>query len=109
MLLKIFLAMAIIPEVLFCFLTSFVLFFLHKNIVFPMQGILGEDYFLDHQGALFTGLTIEILGLLGLLIWNIKFNVKRFKILISFLLLVLFLLGVFFLYTAFYMRNGIGF
>ncbi|OGE82715.1 MAG: hypothetical protein A3B10_01660 [Candidatus Doudnabacteria bacterium RIFCSPLOWO2_01_FULL_44_21] len=103
------LGMFLVPEILFSFLLSSVLFLFRINVPYLIGKLVGEQFFIDNQSYLFLALIIEILGILGLLIFNIKFNRSRFKSLLSFSLFILLAFAILIFYTVYYMRNGIGF
>ena len=107
--LLIFLGMFLIPEILFSFIFSSVLFLFRINLPYVMGRLVGEQFFIDNKSYLFLALLIEILGILGLLIFNIKLNNTKSKVIFSVLLFILLTFVILVFYTAYYMRNGIGF
>jgi hypothetical protein len=108
-LLWISLVMFIIPEILFSFIFSSTLFLFRVNISYLMGKLIGEQFFIDNQFIIFCALIVEILGLLGLLIFNIKFNQNKSRLILSIILFILLIFTILIFYTAFYMRHGMGF
>ena len=84
--LGIFLAMFIVPEVLFSFLVSTIFSLLGRKFYFIYQLFIKEQFFTDNPAYLFISICIEIIGLLGLLMFNIKYNKSKAKQIYSILL-----------------------
>jgi hypothetical protein len=103
--LGVFVAMFMVPEVLFSFLTSLVLFNVH--FLPPVYLFRNEQFFLDHQNYAFVALGIEIIGLLGLFIFNIKYNNKKSKNILTIILSLLLLITSFVLYFGWSFRHGL--
>lgn len=81
-------------------------------LVFLMPAVLyfqGENIYIEKQNLVFLELIIEIIGLVSLLNYNIKFNNKKYKKLVSGILILFILLVSFILYFLFSLRHGIGF
>lgn len=97
------------PEILFSFVLSSALFLFKINFVFLAERMIGEQFFVDNQACLFIALSIEVLGALGLLIFNNKFQKYKFRLLVSVILSILLFFLILIFYVAFYMRHGIGF
>ncbi len=96
--LGIFLAMFVVPEVLFSFLVSSIASMFSKNFPFLYQVFIRPQFFVDNSGLLFFALAIEWVGVLGLIIWNIKFNgFKSKKIITALFLIILIWLTIIFL------------
>lgn len=105
----VFLGMFVAPEILFSFLPSIVLFFFDITPPNLMERLVGEQLLTDNQALVFWGLIVEVLGVAGLLTWNVKFNKSKFRIIFSLLLLIVLVILLLLLYSAFIMRHGIGF
>lgn len=69
----------------------------------------GNDIYIKKQNLVFLELIIEIIGLASLLNYNIKFNTKKYKKLISGILILFIIIVSFILYILFSLRHGIGF
>src|SRR5688500_11825815 len=101
--------MFIIPELLFSFILLPILYLFGSNFLYLTGRLFGEQFFIDNQIFLYLGMIVEAIGILGLSLWNIKFNKGKTKIITSIFLLLLLIIILLVLYTAFYMRYGIGF
>lgn len=102
--LGIFIAMFAVPEILFSFLTSLVLFKIDFSSI--MFRLMGEQFFLDHQNYIFTPAIIEILGLIGILSYNKKFNNGKYKNFINALLILIIILLLFVFYVSLSLSHG---
>ena len=87
----IFLIMFILPEFIFSFLISSISSFLGVvSFPFIYKMFVSQQFFIDNQIYLFLALVVEFLGLLGLLISNIRFSNNKFiRILLVVLLIFL--------------------
>lgn len=95
------------PEILFSFLSSIIFPSLQSS--FLASRIFGERFFNDKVTFLLTIFFIEILGILGLLISNIKFNRTFSRNVCTILLSLILISSLIILYAAYGMRHGIGF
>ncbi len=105
----IFLGMFLIPELLFSPVISFVLFLFGIDLNYLMTKFVNQQFFTDNQIFIFIAVMVELLGVLGLLILNIKFNKNKLKNLYSILLFLLIILLTFIFYVGLSFRHGIGF
>ena len=93
--------MFLVPEIFFSPIISFFASLSGiTNFPFLYKYFIDLNFFSDNPIYLFIILSIEFLGALGLLIWNVKFNHYKYKIfltviitLIIFTLLLLFFVG----------------
>ena len=96
----VFLIMFFVPEIFFFFLTSWIpgVSQLTDNHFF-YERFINPQFFIDNSIYLFIALGVEFLGALGFLIWNVKFNNYRYKILLTVIstLVLIFLLIIFFI------------
>ncbi len=87
----VFVAMFVVPEILFYFTPLSILSFLNNfsetNIKSPIYYVVGQQFFTDHIGYLLLAMGIEWFGILGLLIMSIKFKKKILIIGLAILLL----------------------
>ena len=96
----------IIPEVFFSFIIFFIFDFLHINYFPPLYGFfVRPQFFVDNPIYLFIVLGIECLGMLGLLIWNVKFNHSRYKTVLTIITALTFALLLFILYIGYAITN----
>ena len=91
--------MFLVPEILFSPIISFFdSLYGVENFPFLYKHFLNSQFFIDNSVYLFIVLGIEYLGVLGLLIWNIKFNKYKYKIILTVITtLILILLSFIFL------------
>lgn len=75
-------------------------------IIFFFQG---NNIYIEKQNLVFLELIIEIIGLISLLNFNIKFNNKSYKNIVSGVLILFIIFMSFVLYVLFTLRHGIGF
>ncbi len=108
--LKLFLAMFFVPEILFSVFSSSLSFlFFRADLPYLLKVWPGERFLLDNSFYVFSALIVQIIGLFGLLKYNIKFNASRFKSVFTFLLLIVIFLGFLVIYAGGVMSRGIGF
>jgi hypothetical protein len=69
----------------------------------------GENVYIEKQNIVFGGLIIEIIGLIGLIYYNKKYNNKKYKNLISGALILITFVVSFVLYVLLSLSHGIGF
>ena len=99
-------AMFLVPEVFFSFILSFFALFMGvENFPFLAQSFFGSQFFMDNSEYLFTALGIECLGMLGLLIWNIKFNHNRYKVITTTITALVLALLLFIFYIGYAVSN----
>lgn len=91
----IFLAMFLIPEILFSILPSSIVNYTGKDFLTLSSIFVNSRFFINNPLYFFVALVIELISILGLLIISIKNNKKIFIILFGTILL--WLLFVFFL------------
>ncbi|MDE2030817.1 MAG: hypothetical protein KGI58_00955 [Patescibacteria group bacterium] len=103
------LAMFIVPEVLFSFLLSSFLFFFGVSGPYLIGFLINPQFFVDNKDINLLLILIELFGILGLLIFNIRFNKNNSKSILSLILSILLLFTIFIFYVGFSMRHGIGF
>ena len=108
-LLGIFLGMFVVPEILFSFIISSVLFLFGINFPFILGQFINPQIFTDNQNITFLFIGIEWLGILGLIFQNTKFNKTKSKTILTIVLSLLLIFLTLVFYTAYYMRHGIGF
>ena len=102
----VFVAMFIIPEIFFSFIISFFAFFAGvESFPFLAQSFIDPQFFVDNPTYLFFALSVECLGMLGLLIWNIKFNYNRYKIIIITITALVLALLLFIFYVGYAVSN----
>ena len=89
--LGVFLAMFIVPEVLFSFLISSIASLF--GYIFPSlyTFFINPQFFVDHAIYLFGFLFMELLGVLGLLVLNFKFNEGKYRKIITAILGLIFI------------------
>jgi len=107
--LYIFPGMFLVPEILWSPLWNIIDSFLQNsnNIEIFRPNFLTD---IDNYNSLLVVLTIQVIGVLGVLILIYKTKLKiLLKSLLFLILLLLFIVSGLILYTAFYMRHGIGF
>ena len=105
----VFVFMFFVPEVLFSFTVSFFTLFMGvENFPFLAQSFINPQFFVDNPVYLFIALSIECLGVLGLLIFNIKFNHHKLKIVWTVISILVLALLIFIFYIGYAVSN-IGF
>jgi hypothetical protein len=107
--LYVFVAMFLIPEVVFAFVVSFFGLLLKFNTPFWLGGFADTQFFAYHRLYVFGALFVEILGILGLFIYNLRFNRNWSRWVLSFLLLILLVAAMLVFYIGYSMRHGFGF
>ncbi len=99
------LSLFLIPEILFSPLISLVAFFFGvENFPSLIYRFISQQFFLDNQFYSFIILIIEIVGVIGLLIYNKKFSRN---ISVAILLFVILIILILLLYVGFSLRHGI--
>jgi uncharacterized membrane protein len=81
-------------------------------VVFLVPIILyleGNNIYIENQNLVFIELIVEIIGLAGLLNYNVKYSNKKYKKIVSRVLILFILFVSFILYVLFSLRHGIGF
>lgn len=86
-LLWLFGAMFLIPEILFSFILISIINFSNGNIKPLYSLIINEQFFIDNTIYLILFMFIEWIGILGLLILNIRLNKKLIATLLGIILL----------------------
>jgi hypothetical protein len=89
--LGIFGAMFLIPEILFSIIFSSIVNYSGKDFLTLSSLFVDSRFFINNSGLFFLNLVVELVGIMGLLI----INIKNKKILFSIILLVIFLWLIF--------------
>ncbi len=98
--------MLIIPEIFFSFIISFFTDLLHlSNFPSLYEYFIKPQFFIDNSIYLFVALSIECLGMLGLLICNIKFNHHRYKLVLTVITTLILVFLLFIVYLAYAISN----
>lgn len=101
--------MFVVPEVLFSFLLSSVLFLFGINGPYLIGNFISPQFITDNQSITFLALAVEIVGILGLLVTNIESNRSKLKLVVTTILSIFLIFAALVFYTIFSMRHGIGF
>ena len=102
----VFSAMFIIPEILFSFIVSFFAsLYGVGNFPFLYEYFINPQFFIDNPTYLFIILIIECLGMLGLLVWNVKFNNYRYKIILTAITTLTLILLLFIFFVGYLVSN----
>ena len=98
--------MFLIPEIFFLFIPSFFAFMLgYNNFPSIVSKILTDSFLESNPIVTFLFLGVEFFGVLGLLIWNIKFNNYKYKIFFSIILALLLALLVLIFFVGYAVVN----
>jgi hypothetical protein len=107
--LYVFVAMFLIPEVMFAPAVSFLALLLKFNPPSWLGAVAHTHFFANHLFYHLGALFVEILGILGLFIYSLRLNRNWSRWILSFLLLVLLVAVMLVFYFGYGSRNGIGF
>ncbi len=100
------LAMFFIPEIFFSPIISFFAsLYGVTNFSFLYEHFINPQFFIDNPIYLFIILSIECLGMLGLLIYNIKFNQHRYKIVLTIITTLILILLLFIFFVGYAVTN----
>ena len=103
--LGVFLAMFIVPEVIFSFLISSLASLFSFGFSPLYKAFINPQFFIDHPGYLYIFLLIEWFGVLGLLILNAKHNFGKYRTLGTVALSILLVLLIIIFYIGYAISN----
>lgn len=98
-------ALFVVPEALFSFLSGSIASLLGAGAWSVYSLLVGSQFASDHQGYLFIALFVECVGVFLTLIGNLKYNHTKWKNLFSVLLIFLFLFLFLVFYIGYVMNN----
>ncbi|MDO8659426.1 MAG: hypothetical protein Q7K54_02380 [Candidatus Parcubacteria bacterium] len=107
--LYVFLAMFLVPEILFSFVISMTITFFGASFQGLSRFFINQQFIIDHPEYVLTFLFIEIVGTLGLLILNLKLNTNKSRTVVTTLLSVILIIIVYAFFLGYGLRNGISF
>ena len=98
--------MFLIPEILFSFIVSFFAsLYGVGNFPFFFFHFINSQFFIDNPTYLFFMLVIECLWVFGLLVWNVKFNNYRYKIVLTTITALTLILLLFIFFVGYSVSN----